>query len=95
MYGASFRGYLRPQSGGLARGASAQLKLSPTRRIELGSTVFGFTSPVKSGERSRIWAASLIRLPVTTMRAPETSAAFAGSMTRSVVSRLSPAQSTV
>ena len=69
---------LRSQFGGFALGDSAQLKLSPTRRIELGSTVFGFTSLLKSGKCSRIWAAVLIRLPVTTTRAPNTSAFFRG-----------------
>src|SRR4029077_900006 len=83
------------QFGGFALGGSAQLKLSSTRRIEPGSTVFGFTSLVKSGKCSRIWAAPLIRLPVTTTRAPNTSASFAGPMTRVFVSRLSGAQSTI
>jgi hypothetical protein len=46
--------YLRSQFGGFTLGGSAQLKLSPTRRIELGSTVFGFTSLLKSGKCSRI-----------------------------------------
>src|SRR5262245_51289667 len=72
--------YLPLQSGGFLLGGSAQLKLLPTR-IEAGSTVFGFTGPVKSGKCCCICANGLIRLPVTTTRAPDTSASFAGPMT--------------
>ena len=87
--------YLRPQSGGLATGRCAQLKLSSTRRIDLGSRVRGFTSLVNSGKCSRIWAAVLIGLPVTVTRAPNTSAVFAEPMTPSRVSALRLFQSTV
>jgi len=36
--------YLPSQFGAFGLGDGAQLKLSPTRRIEIGSIVFGFTS---------------------------------------------------
>src|SRR4030095_12483978 len=87
--------YLRSQFGGFEFEGSAQLKPSPTPRIDMGSIVFGFTTPVKSGKCSRICAVVRIGLPVTTTRAPNTSASFAGPMMRLFVSLLSGAQSTV
>src|SRR5262245_49604418 len=91
----SSHSYLPLQFGGFALGGKAQLKLSPTRRIETGATVFGFTLLVKSGKCSRIWAAVLIRLPVTATRAPKPSPSFAEPMMPLFVSRLSGAQSTI
>ena len=42
--------------GILSPGVRAQLQLSSVRRISVGSTVFGFTSCLRSGKYSRIWA---------------------------------------
>jgi hypothetical protein len=44
-------------------GTAPTLKRSPTRRIDVGSTMFGLTSLVKSGKCSRIWAALLLDCP--------------------------------